>query len=226
MLGHRRGGTSAVHRRYILAIDDRRATIQARRVDQTLRVLTTRDLMVSMIGEGLLDIIEADSIKDEWAARHRFRLKLQSFRDFYPWRGFASDRRGVWCAPRDAARKTWLNCKDDEPSRSLEAPPNSSCTSGPADDDSQPSRAEDPRGGPFSLQPTCFYRDVRRVTGPAARCDPCNPLVPREFFSGQAPPRTERWKSRRKRPGSVPIQTPAGRCRCRSARQFLLRRLP
>ena len=37
--------------------------------------------MVSMIGEGLLDIIEADSIKDEWAARHRFRLKLASFRD-------------------------------------------------------------------------------------------------------------------------------------------------
>ena len=74
----------AVHRRHILAIDDRRATIQARRADRTLRVLTTRDLMVSMIGEGLLDIVEADSIKDEWAARHRFRLRLESFRDFDP----------------------------------------------------------------------------------------------------------------------------------------------
>ena len=40
--------------------------------------------MVSMIGEGLLDIVEADTIKDEWASRHRFRLKLESFRDFYP----------------------------------------------------------------------------------------------------------------------------------------------
>ena len=74
----------AIHRRHILAIDDRRATIQARRADRTLRFLTTRDLVVSMIGEGLLDIVEADSIKDEWAARHRFRLRLESFRDFYP----------------------------------------------------------------------------------------------------------------------------------------------
>ena len=54
--------------------------MQARRADRTLRVLTTRDRMVSMICEGLLDINDADSIKDEWAARHRFRLKLASFR--------------------------------------------------------------------------------------------------------------------------------------------------
>ena len=75
----------AVHRRHTLAMDDRRATMQAWRADRTLRVLTTQDLMVSMIGEGLLDIIEADSIKDEWAARHRFRLKLASFREVCPW---------------------------------------------------------------------------------------------------------------------------------------------
>lgn len=74
----------AVHRRHKLAIDDRRATIQARRTDRTLPVLTTRDLMVSMIGEGMLDISEADSIKDEWAALHRFRLKLASFQDLCP----------------------------------------------------------------------------------------------------------------------------------------------
>ena len=74
----------AVHRRHMLAIDDRRATIQARRADRTLRILTTQDLMVSMIGEGPLGMVEADSIKDEWAARHRFRLKLASFRDVCP----------------------------------------------------------------------------------------------------------------------------------------------
>ena len=74
----------AVHRRHMLAIDDRRATIQARRADRTLRILTTQDLMVSMIGEGLLDIVEADSIKDELAERHRFRLKLASFREVCP----------------------------------------------------------------------------------------------------------------------------------------------
>ena len=57
------------------------ATIQVRRTDQALRILTTQDLMVSMIRKGLLDTAEADSIKDDWATRHRFRLKLHSFRD-------------------------------------------------------------------------------------------------------------------------------------------------
>ena len=76
----------AVNRRHILAIDDRRATSQARRADRTLRTVTTLDLMVSMIRQGLLEIAEADTIKDEWAARHRFRLKLDSFQDFYPQR--------------------------------------------------------------------------------------------------------------------------------------------
>ena len=74
----------AVHRRFALAIDDRQATVQARCTDRTLRVLTTQDLMVSMIGEALLDIAEADRIKDEWAAGHRFSLKLGSFRDICP----------------------------------------------------------------------------------------------------------------------------------------------
>ncbi len=71
----------AVHRRYVLAIDDRLATTQARRSDPTLRILATQDLIVSMIRQGLLDIAEADRIKLDWATRHRFRLKLSSFRD-------------------------------------------------------------------------------------------------------------------------------------------------
>ena len=71
----------AVCRCLILAIDDRRATIQAHRASPTLRILTTQDLMVSLIREGLLDIAEADRIKDEWATRYRFRLKLGSFRE-------------------------------------------------------------------------------------------------------------------------------------------------
>ena len=71
----------AVHRRYILAIDDRLATTHARLADATLRILATQDLVVSMIREGLLDIAQADRIKQEWATRHRFRLKLGSFKD-------------------------------------------------------------------------------------------------------------------------------------------------
>ena len=34
-----------------------------------------------MIAENLLDITEADDIKNEWGMRHRFRLKIQSFRE-------------------------------------------------------------------------------------------------------------------------------------------------
>ena len=71
----------AIHRRYILAIDDRLATTHARRADATLRILATQGLVVSMIREGLLDVSEADRIKQEWATRHRFRLNLASFRD-------------------------------------------------------------------------------------------------------------------------------------------------
>ena len=71
----------AILRRYILAIDDRLATTHARRADATLRILATQDLVVSMIREGLLDVAEADRIKQEWATRHRFRLIVDSFRE-------------------------------------------------------------------------------------------------------------------------------------------------
>lgn len=71
----------AVHCGYILAIDDRLATRHARRIDAGLRILSTQDLMVSMIREGLLEIEDADRIKQEWATRHRFRLGLASFQE-------------------------------------------------------------------------------------------------------------------------------------------------
>ena len=71
----------AVHRHHILAIDDRRAITQARRTDQTVRIVTTQDPIVSMIRESLLTVAEADVIKHEWATKHRFRLKLESFQD-------------------------------------------------------------------------------------------------------------------------------------------------
>ena len=71
----------AVHCGYILAIDDRLAIRHARRADAALRILSTQDLMVSMIREGLLGITDADLIKQEWATRHRFRLGLVSFQE-------------------------------------------------------------------------------------------------------------------------------------------------
>ena len=71
----------AVHRGYILAMDDRLAIRHAREADASLRILATQDLMVSMIREGLLDVEQADRIKRDWAARHRFRLTLDSFQE-------------------------------------------------------------------------------------------------------------------------------------------------
>lgn len=74
----------AVHRRHILAIDDRQAIIQAQRTDQSIHIVTTKDLIVSMIRAGLLTVTEADAIKHKWATKHRFRLKLDSFHDLLP----------------------------------------------------------------------------------------------------------------------------------------------
>ena len=67
--------------RFALAIDDRRAKSLAQRTSQALQILTTQDLVEWMIAENLLDITEADGIKNEWAMRHRFRLKIQSFQE-------------------------------------------------------------------------------------------------------------------------------------------------
>lgn len=69
----------AVHRGYMLAIDDRRASNQGKQINQTLYVLTTQDLVVSMIRENLLDVSEADTIKEIWAEHHSFTLPIQSF---------------------------------------------------------------------------------------------------------------------------------------------------
>ena len=71
----------AVCRHYMLAIDDRRAVAEARRASHGLTVLNTQDLMTSMIREDLLDITEADGIMNEWDWRHRFALKIRSFRE-------------------------------------------------------------------------------------------------------------------------------------------------
>ena len=71
----------AAHRRHALAIDDRQATTQERRTDPELRIPATQDLVVSMIEERLLDIAEVDRIKNDWAAHHRFRLGLHSFKE-------------------------------------------------------------------------------------------------------------------------------------------------
>jgi predicted nucleic acid-binding protein len=69
----------AVHRRYGLAIDDRRAIKEATALDSSLSVFKTQDIMIMIIQEELLTVAEADAILAEWSANHRFRLKIKSF---------------------------------------------------------------------------------------------------------------------------------------------------
>ena len=64
-----------------LAIDDRRASNEARRISDQLVIVGTADLTVQMIRENLLSVAEADAIKEDWAANHRFRLKIGTFGD-------------------------------------------------------------------------------------------------------------------------------------------------
>lgn len=77
--GERSAIAYAVRRRHLLAMDDQRATNHARLVCPELTILTTQDLVIGMISEGLLDIAEADAIKEEWARKHRFNLNIGSF---------------------------------------------------------------------------------------------------------------------------------------------------
>lgn len=69
----------ALHRRYTLAIDDKKAIKQARLSCPTIPITTTQDLVVSMIKTDLLSVEDADAIKDEWASLHKFLLKIDSF---------------------------------------------------------------------------------------------------------------------------------------------------
>lgn len=71
----------ALHRNYILAIDDKKAIKQAYLLRPTLSIITTENLIVLMIKLGLLTVEEADAIKKEWALYHRFKLNILSFRD-------------------------------------------------------------------------------------------------------------------------------------------------
>lgn len=66
---------------YKLAIDDNRAIKEAHKISAALEIIGTQELMVSMISERLLEIDEADEIKNAWEAEHRFKLKISSFRD-------------------------------------------------------------------------------------------------------------------------------------------------
>lgn len=65
----------------ILAIDDKAARKAALRACPELAIIGSDDLMLRFICQGLLDVDQADQIKQQWELRHRFRLPFASFRE-------------------------------------------------------------------------------------------------------------------------------------------------
>jgi predicted nucleic acid-binding protein len=83
--GERSAIAVALNRGWTLAIDDNRAFNQAFREaglpGRSLTRIRTQDVVVTLIRNNTLTVAEADVIKDTWAARYRFRLKIVTFGD-------------------------------------------------------------------------------------------------------------------------------------------------
>jgi predicted nucleic acid-binding protein len=76
---------AAQHRVMVVAVEDRTARRIAGSHVGKGNVLTTTDLMLSIIQGGLLTVAEADAIKLDWATNHRFALShFQSFAELLP----------------------------------------------------------------------------------------------------------------------------------------------
>lgn len=71
----------AKNRSLILAIDDNQARKKAKRFHSKLALLSTEELVVSMIKGSILTVEEADEIKLAWETEHRFKLKFETFGD-------------------------------------------------------------------------------------------------------------------------------------------------
>lgn len=66
---------------HAVALDDRRAISEGRKIQKDLQIRTTADIVVALIRANRLSMIEADSMKADWAAHHRFRLPIKSFQE-------------------------------------------------------------------------------------------------------------------------------------------------
>ena len=67
-----------------MAIDDKNARKKALAFQPEIELLSTEDLMVSIIQSGILTVEQADAIKDDWEANHRFKLMFASFAEKLP----------------------------------------------------------------------------------------------------------------------------------------------
>jgi hypothetical protein len=73
--------THGILHKSTVALDDTRAIKEARKIDASVKILQTQDIVVRLIKTGQLTIQEADAIKQKWAKMHRFALGFSSFQD-------------------------------------------------------------------------------------------------------------------------------------------------
>jgi predicted nucleic acid-binding protein len=78
-LGEKAAIAAAKTRNLALAMDDERAWKRAADFCSGIPREDTASIMVSLIRAGVIDVAEADAIKADWEANHRFRLPFGSF---------------------------------------------------------------------------------------------------------------------------------------------------
>ena len=77
-----RGAIAAAYARgHAIAINDYRALKKLPEAYKSLHLEDTTSLMVTLIRASVLSVDEADAIKADWEANHRFRLTFPSFGD-------------------------------------------------------------------------------------------------------------------------------------------------
>lgn len=67
-----------------LAIDDKSAAKKALKFHPEIELIATEDVMVMLIQTSVLTVEQADAIKSDWEANHRFRLMFSSFAERMP----------------------------------------------------------------------------------------------------------------------------------------------
>ena len=71
----------ALTRNWVAGLQDRRARVEGQHRREDLALCQTEDLVLKLIRSGHLTLNEADGFLVEWAAKHRFKSRLTSFRD-------------------------------------------------------------------------------------------------------------------------------------------------
>lgn len=72
----------AIERNYSLAMEDKRACKQAKIMAPNIQILKTQDIITSLITQGIINLEEADNIKETWEHKFKFKLSFSSFKEF------------------------------------------------------------------------------------------------------------------------------------------------